>query len=167
MSVAHGGDQTRVSVHVGASPPVAFRVFTEEIDRWWRRGLPYRVARGGRGMLHLEPRVGGRLFESFETDAGETVVETGRVRVWEPPVRLVLDWRATNFAPEEKTEVEVTFDARRGGTLVTVVHRGWSALRDDHPVRHGKAPAAFLRMMGLWWADLLGALRQFVADAGP
>jgi hypothetical protein len=29
------------------------------------------------------------------------------VTVWEPQVRLVFEWRAKNFAPAEKTEVEV------------------------------------------------------------
>jgi hypothetical protein len=46
------------------------------------------------------------------------------------------------------------------GTLVTVHHRGWSALPEDHPARHGLTGAAFARMVGLWWGDLLTALRE-------
>ena len=61
------GDQARATVLVAVPPAVAFRVFTEEIDQWWRRGLKYRVAGGNRGFIHLEPRPGGRLYESFET----------------------------------------------------------------------------------------------------
>jgi hypothetical protein len=44
------------SVVVGVPPDVAFRIFTEEIDLWWRRGLKYRVAGTGPGSIHLEPR---------------------------------------------------------------------------------------------------------------
>jgi len=59
------GDQARATVLVAVPPEVAFRVFTEEIDQWWRRGPKYRVAGENRGFIHLEPRVGGRLFESL------------------------------------------------------------------------------------------------------
>jgi uncharacterized protein YndB with AHSA1/START domain len=156
------GDQATVSVLVRVEPEIAFRVFTEEIDAWWRRGLKYRVSGKGRGILHLEPRVGGRLFESIETASRTQVVETGRVTAWEPPARLVFDWRAVNFAPGEKTEVEVRFEPSPSGTIVTVEHRGWSRIRPDHPARHGLDVAPFFRMMGLWWGDLMGSLREYV-----
>jgi uncharacterized protein YndB with AHSA1/START domain len=110
--------------------------------------------------VHLEPKLGGRLFESFDSAAGAAQVkETGRVICWEPPTRLVLEWRAVNFAPDEKTEVEVVFEPSASGTLVSVCHRGWNAIRPDHPVRHGEASADFLRSMGMWWGDLLTSLR--------
>lgn len=32
------GDQARATVLVAVSPEVAYRVFTEEIDQWSRRG---------------------------------------------------------------------------------------------------------------------------------
>src|SRR5690349_13038377 len=101
------GDRATVSVLVRVPPAEAFRIFTEEIDSWWRGGLKYRIGKQ-RSVVHLEPKLGGRLFESFETGAGSKVKETGRVTCFEPPLRLVLEWRAVNFAPSEKTEVEVT-----------------------------------------------------------
>jgi uncharacterized protein YndB with AHSA1/START domain len=162
--VSRAGDQARVSVSVAVAPAVAFQVFTEEIDRWWRRGLRFRIAGKRRGVIHLEPGVGGRMFESVETVAGTRVFETGRVTAWEPPARLVFEWRAANFAPDEKTEVEVTFEASGDGTLVTVTHRGWAAIRGDHPVRHGLEVAGFLRMHGLWWGDLLTSLRLTIVS---
>jgi uncharacterized protein YndB with AHSA1/START domain len=159
------GDEARASVLVKVAPDDAFRVFTEEIDRWWRRGLRYRVAGTRRGIIHIEPGVGGRLYESFEADTGTRVVETGRVTAWEPPGRFAFEWRAVNFAPAERTEVEVVFEPTPSGTLVTVMHRGWSAIRADHPVRHGLDVAGFLRMMGMWWGDLLTALREHVESS--
>lgn len=157
------GDQARVSASIGVPPDRAFRIFTEEIDRWWRRGRQYRVAKGGEGILCLEPRLGGRIFESFRTPAGTRAVETGKITCWEPPKRLVFDWRAANFTPDEKTEVEVVFEPTPEGTLVTLTHRGFSRIRLDHPVRHGQDPAAFLRTLGLWWAGLLTSLREHAA----
>ena len=167
-SAARGGDEARVTVGLGVAPAEAFRVFTEEIDLWWRRGRRFRNAPGpGRGIVCIEPGAGGRLFESFDTAAGEQVVEIGRTLAWEPPHRLLLQWRAVNFAPHEQTEVEVLFKARGAGTEVTVVHRGWAAIRADHPVRHGQATEAFIRGMGLWWGDQLTLLRQRCAGGGP
>jgi len=87
----------------------------------------------------------------------------GAVRVWEPGERLVFAWRGRNFALGEETEVDVRFVAKRGGTEVVVEHRGWSRLRDDHPVRHGAATARFLATMGMWWGELLSSMRERVA----
>lgn len=153
------GDQAVVSALVKVEPAEAFRIFTEEIDLWWRGGMKYRIGRK-RSVVHLEPKLGGRLFESFETAAGEKVKETGRVTCFEPPRRLVLEWRAVNFAPDETTEVEVSFEASPSGTLVTVRHRGWAKIRADHPVRHGADVPSFIGNLGMWWADLLTSLRD-------
>jgi len=165
MSEPLRGDQASASVLVRVAPAEAFRIFTEEIDGWWRGGLKYRIGKR-RSVVHLEPKLGGRLFESFETAAGPKVKETGRVTCFEPPTRLVLEWRAVNFAPEEKTEVEVLFEPSPSGTLVTVRHRGWSRIRLDHPARHGKEASVFLRHTGSWWGELLSSLRER-ADHGP
>ncbi|HMJ55959.1 MAG TPA: SRPBCC domain-containing protein [Polyangiaceae bacterium] len=161
------GDQAIITVLVAVEPALAFEVFTQEIDQWWRRGLRYRAAGTQRGIIHLEPGVGGRLFESFDTNQGARVVETGRVTIWEPPVRLVFEWRLVNFAPAEKTEVEVTFAPSASGTLVTVRHRGWGAIRSDHPARHGEDVPTFIRNMGMWWGDLLTSLREHTALRAP
>ena len=165
MSTGQAGDEARATVGVAVAPERAFEIFTQQVDLWWRRGRRFRNAPGDAGLIRIEPGVGGRLFESFDTDAGEQVVEIGRTCIWEPPHRLVLSWRASNFAPHETTEVEVLFRAVGKGTHVTVVHRGWAAIRPDHPARHGQDVPAFLRMMGLWWGDQLSLLR--ILASGP
>jgi uncharacterized protein YndB with AHSA1/START domain len=151
-------DAARVTVSVAVAPARAFEVFTQEIDLWWRRGPKYRHLGGDRALIAIEPHIGGRVFESFD-DRGPAQ-EIGRVLHWQPPARLVFEWRASNFAPAERTEVEVTFEALGTGTKVTVTHRGWAAIRDDHPVRHGEARAAFIATMGRWWADQLRVYRM-------
>lgn len=154
-------DQTRVSVLVEVPPELAFQIFTEDIDLWWRRGLAYRVAADRHGTIHLEPGVGGRLFESFVQGGDAALHETGRVTEWSPPHRLAFEWRAINFDPQDTTEVQVDFEPTRSGTRVTVTHRGWSRIRADHPVRHGLDPDAFVRSMGLWWGQLMTSLREW------
>lgn len=157
------GDSTRVSVTVAVPPLLAFEIFTEEIDRWWRRGIKFRQTSGRRGFLRIEPQVGGRLFESIDGEAGPHVFEVGRVRVWEPPRRLAFTWRSANYAAHEQTEVDVEFAPAVAGTLVTVTHRGLSALRTDHPARHGLQGAEFSRMIGLWWGEQMSSLREVCA----
>ena len=153
------GDQARVSVSVGVVPEQAFRIFTEEIDQWWLRGPKYRASGRHSGTLVLESGCGGRLFERIASGDRSRQVDLGTVRVWEPPSRLVIDWRGVNFAPGEVTEVEVTFARSASGSLVTVTHRGWAKLRPDHPARHGEDVVGFIRMMGLLWGDLMSSLR--------
>ena len=151
-------DQARVTVSVAVPPEEAFEIFTQQIDLWWRRGPKYRQLGGERAIIAIEPRAGGRVFESLGDDG--PVHEIGRVRVWQPPSRLLFEWRLVNFAIDERTEVEVLFEpAARDSTQVTVTHRGWAAIRPDHPARHGQASAEFLRTLGLWWGDQLGVYR--------
>jgi uncharacterized protein YndB with AHSA1/START domain len=159
------GDRTTVTVIVDVEPDIAFEVFTTEIDQWWRRGVAYRVAGRRPGVLVLEPKLGGRLFEEYQSSQGPRTHEAGRITVWEPPHRLAFEWRASNFQPGEVTFVEVTFSRTESGkTQVVLVHRGFAALRPDHPVRHGEPPDAFIARTGQWWGRLLSSLREYVLD---
>jgi len=154
--VSSPGDRACAAVLVRVVPEQAFRLFTEEIDLWWRRGPAYRNSADGHpSTLTLELGLGGRLLERI----GEREEQRGTITRWEPPRHLSLEWRGTNFAPGERTTVEVDFEPRASGTFVTVTHSGWSSLRSDHPVRHGAETAVFIGRVGSWWGDLLTALR--------
>lgn len=164
-------DRARVTMRVAVPQATAFRVFTSEMNAWWLSGRAYRVGGRGAGTIAMEPRLGGRLIETYEVGGKMKTIEMGRVTAWEPPTRVVFDWRAVNFDGNERTEVEVVFEPSDDDTLVTVTHRGWSQIRKDHPVRHGHAPIAFFRMIGGWWGDLLRSLdrsaRALPRSAGP
>ncbi len=153
------GDRVAVTVLVRAEPALAFSIFTDEIDRWWRTGMAYRLGKD-RSVVHLEPRVGGALYEAFETKSGAKTKRTGTVLVWEPPTRLVLEWRAVNFRPDERTKVDVRFEPSPSGTLVTLTHSGWAAIRPDHPARHGKPVPLFLRELSSWWGNLMSTYSE-------
>ena len=163
MSVSAPGDRATVTVAVAVDPEAAFEVFTREVDLWWRRGPRYRrLLRGG--VVHIEPAVGGRVFEAGE---GGATRDMGTVTAWDPPRRLVLEWRGANFAKDEKTQVEVLFEPTETGTRVTVHHSGWSSLRPDHPARHGLTGSPFTALIGQWWAGLLTSLRLHAASRPP
>ena len=160
------GDRVSASVFVAAPPDIAFEVFTEQIDAWWRHGLKFRDGARGLSVLHLEAKLGGRLFETISAPGSDAahVVQTGVVTEWNPPRALRIEWRGGNFAPHETTTVSVDFEPRRGGTQVTLVHAGWAALPPDHPVRHGQPVPSFIASTGMWWSDLLTSLRMRVDD---
>ncbi len=145
------GDRVVVTTLVAVAPDVAFAVFTEELDLWWRQGPRYRT-QGARSMLRLEAGVGGRLLEY----GGAEALELGRVLVWEPSERLVLAWRRE--LDDDATEVEVGFVAEGAGTRVTIEHRGWTRVPAGHRSRHGLKGPAFAANLGLWWGDLLVTL---------
>jgi uncharacterized protein YndB with AHSA1/START domain len=94
------------------------------------------------------------------------VFEVGRVSAWDPPRLLAFTWRNANFSPDEETAVEVRFSASAGGTLVSVTHRGFGALRPDHPARHGLTGAPFNRMIALWWGEQMSSLREHCLTVG-
>jgi uncharacterized protein YndB with AHSA1/START domain len=125
--------------------------------------MKFRHSASSSSLLRIEPRVGGRLFEAFETEGTQHIIEVGRVRIWEPPRQLAFTWRNANLAPHEQTEVEIQFEPAASGTLVTVTHCGLAALRPDHPARHGMQGAEFSRMIGLWWGEQMTALRLMCA----
>jgi hypothetical protein len=149
-------ETARVTTFVEVEPDVAFEVFTAEIDLWWRRGPRFRGG-GSTSELRFERDDDG--YRLVEQAASETF-EIGRVRVWEPGKRLVLDYRLRNFAPSERTEVEVRFEASGQGTRVTLEHRGWDAIHAEHPARHGLSGEAFSSMIGMHWGDLVTGYRQ-------
>jgi uncharacterized protein YndB with AHSA1/START domain len=156
-------DRVKATVFVRIPPADAFEVFTKETDLWWRRGPRYRFVGHRPGVLGFEGRAGGRLTET--ADDG-TVFEVGEVLAWEPGARLVFAWRGRNFAAHERTEVEVRFVAKNGGTEVALEHRGFAALPDTHPVRHGLDGPAFIESIGFWWGDLLTSYRQRATRVG-
>jgi hypothetical protein len=153
-------DCVRVTTTVAVDPADAFDVFTSEIDAWWRRGPRFRFgeeAARSEGTLRF---VDGRLVETFESGA---VFDVGRVLAWEPGRRVAFEMRLRTFDAGEKTEVDVRFEAVAGGTRVVLENRGWDAIAPAHRSRRGLEGTAFTSMVGLFWGDLLHALRMRAA----
>jgi uncharacterized protein YndB with AHSA1/START domain len=116
------------TVTVKCSVEHAFSVFTDRIGDWWplhERSISAQDdGTGAPETVVLESGVGGRLFE--RTAAGEEL-EWGIVLAWEPPHRVVLEWRPSR-TPTTPTEVEVRFTAEGESTRVDLEHRGWERL---------------------------------------
>jgi uncharacterized protein YndB with AHSA1/START domain len=131
----------------------AFSLFTDRASQWW----PPERRHTGDPESTISILAAGRFFERAR-DGRE--VELGRVRVFEPPSRLVLDFYPGTDA-EHPTEVEVLFAAEGGGavTRVTVLHRATAASESLFESRAPRYVASWDLLLGS-----LAALANGVAD---
>ena len=146
-----------VALRIRAAPERVFDAFTREIGLWWKPNMLFNFTPRSPGVLAFEPGVGGRFTETLP---GGKVFEIGRIRVWEPPTRLVFSWRQATFTPDQGTEVEVSFHPVGEETRVTVEHRGWDTVPQEHVARHRFPEALFLRRHAEWWQALLAAMKE-------
>ncbi len=84
----------------------------------------YSVAQAQTGSVAIEPKVGGRIYE---TAADGTESDWGHILAWSPPAGFSMTWHPGRAA-EPHTVVELSFAAEGDGTRVRLVHRGWEAL---------------------------------------
>jgi len=152
-----------VAIRVAATRARAFDVFTREIDLWWQPSPLFALTPGTPGRLTFERRLGGRLVEAREDGSS---FEIGRIVEWTPGEVLVFTWRQSTFPDDRTTEVSVRFDAVGDETRVTVEHRGWDGIPQEHVARHGFPNAIFLQRHGEWWQTLLGGVGRRIRDAG-
>ena len=103
------------SVFLPLKPAASFELFTNHAGEWWPEDR--RHSNDAKSEILILPT--GRFFE--RSRAG-VEVELGRVRVWEPPHRLVLDFYVASGA-NAPTDVTITFAPEADGTRVTVEHR--------------------------------------------
>ncbi len=146
-----------VALRVKATPERAFEAFTREIALWWRPNRMFQFTPRSPGVLAFEPGVGGRFTETLPSGK---VFEIGRIRVWDPPNRLVFGWRQATFQPSQDTEVEVSFQPAGDETRVTVEHRGWETVPQEHVARHTFPDQLFLRREGEWWQTLIRSMGE-------
>lgn len=118
----------RRSITVARTPADAFDLFTARMASWWPLESHTRAETDTGEKTEdvvFEPRVGGRIYEVLST--GEEGL-WGMVTAWEPPTRVVFDWKP-NDEDRPYTEVEVTFSATGDGrTRVDLEHRRWELL---------------------------------------
>ena len=144
-----------VSLRVPASPEEAFDIFTAEIAAWWQPSALFQLTPRGDGTLSFEAEA--RLITTLPSGK---VFEIGRVTAWQRGQHLAFSWRQASFAPDQITHVDVRFEAVGKDTRVTVTHRGWDTLPQDHVARHGFPLAATQMRLAEYWRAQLGAFGQ-------
>src|SRR5207253_8449861 len=117
----------RSSVIVRIDPARAFDLFTEQMGTWWPVDDYSRAVSefGDEGVradrLEFQAGMGGSILE--HTSDGRSL-PWAEVIAWDRPRRVVMAWHPHSL-PEPPTEVEVSFTAQEGGTMVDLEHRGW------------------------------------------
>jgi hypothetical protein len=152
-----------VSIRVPCSPVQAFEVFTEEIGEWWSHNDLLKLTPRSPGKLSFEPpsnATPGRLVEQLPN--GKTF-EIGPIRVWSPGEKLVVGWRQATFGPDHATEVEIRFEPVGNDTRVTVEHRGWETVPQEHVARHTLPLPIFYQWQGNQWRAGLDQLRNIIS----
>jgi Activator of Hsp90 ATPase homolog 1-like protein len=141
-----------LSLVVQCRPERAFRLWTEEIGRWWPAD---HTVTGDPAMVAFEGRVGGRIYERGRDG---TEHDWGEVTVWDPPSRLGYTWHLGGRT-EAATDVEIGFVAGDGdATIVEIEHRGWERLGDQAGAWRDRNRAG--------WESLLPYLAAAAAVAG-
>ncbi len=127
-------DPIRKTLSVPLPPDDAFRLFAEQIDRWWPKDShstsanEQAVAR----RVDIEPRKGGQITETRH-DGHQTA--WGHVTHWEPGRRLAFDWHPGRD-PAQATQVDVRFVTDAVGCQVSLVHDGFDRLGRDAARMH-------------------------------
>jgi uncharacterized protein YndB with AHSA1/START domain len=120
----------RREITVAASPERAFDLFTNHMAEWWPS--EHHVASSPVIAMTVEPRVGGRVYDSCE-DGSDSV--WGQVTEWDPPTRFGFAWMITNTWQletdvEKASRVSVSFIPDGDRTRVVLVHNDFWRLSD-------------------------------------
>jgi uncharacterized protein YndB with AHSA1/START domain len=136
VSAQETGLVIQKSAIVDATPEKAFEVFTEGIATWWpieTHSIQAMVKDGQPPeTVIFETGPQGRVYERMTN--GEEA-HWANVTAWEPPHRLVLEWKV-NHEAVAPTEIEILFTPEGEGTRVDLEHRGFEALGKDAEEAH-------------------------------
>lgn len=145
------------TITVEASQDKAFRVFTAGFDSWWPRS--HHTGDGDLLEAVIEPSEGGRWYG--KSTVGEE--EWGRVLVWDPPNRVMLDWQLNaefKYDPAMHTTVEARFIAEGPNrTRLEFAHRDL----DRYGEQADQMRSVFDSEGG--WTGLLSSYASAAADA--
>jgi uncharacterized protein YndB with AHSA1/START domain len=151
----HARRAAHAEVVVDATPEEAFAIFTDEIGLWWRQHTRYWNDPDRGLFVRIEPRVGGRFLEVYDTDA-DTGFEAGRVTAWEPGRRLGLTWTQVGWPSGVSTDIEITFEPMGSQTLVRLEQTGFERVGPEAEQFRAGYDAGWTEVLG-WFAEQVKA----------
>lgn len=151
----------RQSVLIRSDAAHTFDTFVRTIGVWWPV-QPFSAGKYRVRDVTIEQRTGGRVYETW---ADGTVVEWGKLLVWDPPARFVMTWAETPVP----TEVELSFAALGPAmTRVMVEHRGWEELSDAQLSEDCALPGGYSSgAYSVGWARILESFAAAASLAEP
>ncbi len=139
----------RKQISVDCNVESAFRTFTEGIATWWP--VETHSITGESTTPVFEQRSGGRMYERAPDGAEH---DWATILVYEPPHRVVLEWRVNSAVPP--TEVKVRFTQDGDATRVELEHRGWERYEDGGAEARGSYDSG--------WPKVLDRFSEAAAD---
>lgn len=119
------------TVDVQLPPADAFRLFTEQLPRWWPMASHSVLAGEAAGFV-FGCAVGDAVYELAHDGRRH---EWGTITEWSPPWHLAMTWHPGRNAGEA-TRLSVQFLALPdGGTRIELCHDGWEARAGDPRAR--------------------------------
>ena len=112
------------TITVGRPADVAFKLFADQIGSWWPSHT-HSFIEGGNATCALEPKVGGRLYETNPEGKEYTI---GEVTAYEPGKLVAFSWN--HGEGKGVTQVEVRFTAEGDHTRIDLKHSGWESLSE-------------------------------------
>jgi quercetin dioxygenase-like cupin family protein len=163
----------KAATHVALPPDIAFEVFVEEIERWWRPG-PDSWHDPARAIgIGFERGVGGRWVERYDA-LGDDVSLIGDLITWEPGASIGMTW-FNGSHQHHGVPLEIRFELDSDGTCVTVVHGGEQfpdlGEEPDRAAQHWEAVLGWFRDWATWGSPrripgTIGAARAYVLQPG-
>ena len=146
-------DPIVATITVSVAADVAFEIFVEEVDRWWRPG-PYYWNDPARAVgIRFERGVGGRWLELWDP-LGDEVFVMGEITGWETGVSLAMTYRTVSLG-EHGYPVEISFADDEGRTTITLHHGGWDVLGEEAIVARDRYARGWEAVLGWFqnWAN--------------
>jgi uncharacterized protein YndB with AHSA1/START domain len=145
-------EPVRREVVIDASQAHVFRIFTENLGAWWPLAS-HHIGEKEALTAIIEPKAGGRWYERA---ADGTECQWGRVKLWDPPGRLVLLWQIAGkfkYDPKVESEVEVRFVAMSPTrTRVELEHRDFEGMGEMADMVRGAvdSPGGWTQVMQIF-----------------
>ena len=154
------GAVVRKSLLLECSREHAFRVFTQNMGRWWP--ATHHVGAQPFRDIVIEPKTGGRWYE---IDTQDQEGQWGHVLAWEPPQRVVLSWHLdasftyhTDLA--RTSEIDIRFHPEeQNRTRIEFEHR--------HIERHGAGHEKLRDVLDGGWVSILEEYRKLAQADAP
>jgi len=146
-------DPIVVTAPVAMPAEVAFEIFVEEVDRWWRPG-PHFWNDPSRAIgIRFERGAGGRWIELHDR-LGDDVYVMGEITGWNPGVSIAMAYRSVSLG-ETAFPVDIWFETGDDETMVTLRHDGWDQLGADATAQRDRYARGWAQVLG-WFTDWAG-----------
>lgn len=139
-------DPIQKTLHVPMRPDAAFRLFTEDMAKWWPTETHSLSAADGDlpDAVRVEPRKGGQIVET-KPDGSEAA--WARITRWEPGAVFGARWHVGRDEAEA-TDLLVVFTPTDTGTRIALTQSGFDALGDVATAMHGQYQTGWDLVLG-------------------